>query len=245
MKDTRIIMGMPITVDIQDVLPRQAGLLEEVFAYFTGVDEAFSPYRPDSQVSRLNRGQLRQQDYSKELIEVLALAEQTRQETDGYFDIRRPGGLLDPSGLVKGWAIRSAANLLAAAGSQDFFVEAGGDVQASRPPGAAPWTVGIRNPFAGAEIIKVLKITSQGVATSGTYERGQHIYNPHRPGQALDEIASLTVVGPDVYEADRFATAAFAMGRQGIEFIARRGLEGYQVDRQGKAAFTPGLEKYL
>ena len=74
-----------------------------------------------------------------------------------------------------------------------------------------------------------------GIATSGTYVRGQHIYDPHKPERPIVDIVSLTVIGTDVLEADRFATAAFAMGRAGIEFIEQRdGLEGYVVDRNGR-----------
>ncbi len=95
------------------------------------------------------------------------------------------------------------------------------------------------------EIVKVLSITDCGVATSGTYIRGQHIYNPKHAGEPITEIVSLTVIGPDIYEADRFATAAFAMGREGIFFIERvEGLEGYMIDRSGQATLTSGFARY-
>ena len=114
--------------------------------------------------------------------EVLALAEQTKRETGGYFDIRRPDGTLDPSGIVKGWAIRNAAAIIAASGVRDFFIEAGGDIQSSGTNASGkPWSVGIRNPFNADEIIKVVYPRGRGVATSGTYVRGQHIYDPHGP----------------------------------------------------------------
>ena len=83
------------------------------------------------------------------------------------------------------------------------------------------------------------------MATSGSYIRGAHIYNPHAPTAALTDILSITVVGPDVYEADRFATAAFAMGREGINFIERlQGFEGYAIDKSGVATLTSGFEHY-
>jgi thiamine biosynthesis lipoprotein len=84
------------------------------------------------------------------------------------------------------------------------------------------------------------------VATSGTYLRGAHIYNPHAPDAPAGDIVSLTVIGPNILEADRFATAAFAMGEGGIDFIERvDGLEGYQIDSEGMARMTSGLERYL
>ncbi|TGR93353.1 FAD:protein FMN transferase, partial [Mesorhizobium sp. M2E.F.Ca.ET.209.01.1.1] len=91
----------------------------------------FSTYRKDSEISAINRGDVPVRDWSGQMRDVMALAEQTRRETDGYFDIHRPDGSLDPSGIVKGWAIRNAAEIVRQAGVSDFFIEAGGDIQSS------------------------------------------------------------------------------------------------------------------
>ncbi|TIW09462.1 MAG: FAD:protein FMN transferase, partial [Mesorhizobium sp.] len=104
------------------------------------------------------------------------------------------------------------------------------------------WSVGIRNPFHTDEIVKVVFPHGHGVATSGTYARGQHIYNPHAVHEPISDIVSLTVIGSDVLEADRFATAAFAMGRDGILFIEQTpGLEGYLIDSNRRATPTSGF----
>ena len=178
--------------------------------------------------------------------EVLALAEKTRQETNGYFDVKKPDGSLDPSGIVKGWAIQHSAAQLLDMGYSNFYVDAGGDIQSHGVnPKGEPWSVGIRNPFNLKEIVKVIYPRGSGVATSGTYIRGQHIYNPHALGEELHEIASLTVIGPDVLDADRFATGAFAMGREGINFIEQlRNFEGFAIDSKGIATMTSGFEAY-
>ena len=173
------------------------------------------------------------------------MCEQTRQETDGYFDIQRDG-MIDPSGIVKGWAIQQAAHLLQAQGFQHFYIDAGGDIQVAGTKDGRPWRVGIRNPFNRNEHVKILALTDQGVATSGTAIRGQHIYNPHDRETPILDVMSITVIGPNVYEADRFATAAFAMGTRGIRFIATlAGFEGYMIDAQGRATFTSGLHKFV
>jgi thiamine biosynthesis lipoprotein len=244
MRQTRLIMGMPITVEI--VGAATADLIERAFAYFDTVDRRFSPYRGDSELSLINAGTVAADCASPEMREVLALCAETKRETDGFFDASRPDGKLDPSGIVKGWAILNAARLLAAAGAGDFFVDAGGDIQtAGRSATGEPWSVGIRSPFNPEEIVRVVYPRGAGVATSGTYVRGQHIYDPHSPGRVIDEIVSLTVIGPDVLEADRFATAAFAMGKAGIGFIeARPGLEGYMIGADGVATMTGGFRGY-
>jgi thiamine biosynthesis lipoprotein len=245
MRDTRLLMGMPITVEIGDRAPER--LVEDVFDHFAGVDARFSLFKPDSEISALNEGRIAAASASREMQEVLALAERTRRETDGYFEIRRADGGLDPSGIVKGWAIRNAATLLREAGVRDFFVEAGGDIQSGgRNPDGEDWSIGIRNPFNEREIIKAVGPKGRGIATSGTYVRGQHIYNPHAPGRPIEDIVSLTVIGPDVLEADRFSTAAFAMGKAGIHFIeSLPGLEGYLVDCDGVATQTSGFKAFV
>ncbi len=237
-------MGMPITLEITGAAT--AADFAAVRRYFTHVDETFSTYKPTSDISRINGGWPVERA-SDEVKAVLDLCEETQRATDGYFDIHRPDGTIDPSGLVKGWAIQQAAELLKRRGRQNFCLEVGGDIQvAGRNANDRPWRIGLRNPLAPSEIIKTIAVTTEGVATSGTAERGQHIYNPHRPAKLLEEVISLTVIGPDIYEADRFATAAFAMGPAGIALIERTdGFEGYSIYRAGMATLTSGFERYV
>jgi len=247
--ETRLIMGMPIEIEIVGGAPEA---FEQAFSYLVGVDERFSTYKETSEISRINRGELQPEEASEEMQEVFALAEKTKRETDGYFDINlpaqagRPDGLIDPSGIVKGWAIKNAAAIIAGAGYTDYFVNAGGDI-ASRGKNKEgnDWSVGIRNPFNPNEIVKVIYPRGKGVATSGSYIRGDHIYNPHAPDQKIEEVVSITIIAPDVLEADRFATAAFAMGKKGIECIeGLPGFEGYTIDKDGIATMTSGFDAY-
>jgi thiamine biosynthesis lipoprotein len=242
MRATRIIMGMPITIEIvgDDV----SSDLENSFSYFSGVDERFSTYKDTSEISKINRNEISEDLWSSEMREVFEIAERTKDETNGYFDIKRPDGLIDPSGIVKGWAIHNVAQQLQKAGRDNFYIDAGGDIAlAGKNSAGNDWSVGIRNPFKQDEIVKVMYPRLRGVATSGAYIRGQHIYNPHVPTRVLNEIVSITVVAADILEADRFATAAFAMGRDGIQFVEKMpGLEGYMIDVSGTATMTSGFE---
>ena len=244
MKQTELIMGMPITVEIVDA--KAAALaIPDTFAYFKEIDERYSTYKSSSEISRINDG-LPEDRWSKEMKLVLRLCEQTKRETNGFFDIMR-GGKRDPSGLVKGWAIEQAAERLRERGITNFCLEAGGDFQVSGAnTRGKPWKIGIRNPFNRDEIIKVLTVSNDGVATSGTAIRGQHIYNPHAPADQIEDVKSLTVIGPNIYEADRFATAAFAMGKDGINFIeSLDGFEAYMIDSNKIATFTSNFERYV
>lgn len=245
MKETRILMDMPMTVEVIGTTVTKT-VISQVFDYFIYIDNTFSTFKEDSEISRINRGEIKKSDYSNDMKTVFELAEKTKKETNGYFDIMH-NGKYDLSGIVKGWAIFNAANILKNLGLSNYYVDAGGDIQVSgKNSQQKNWTIGIRNPFNRNEIVKVITVTHEGVATSGTYIRGQHIYDPHNPDKKITDIVSLTVIGPNIYEADRFATAAFAMGRKGIEFIENLiGFEGYMIDNKGMATFTNGFNNYV
>lgn len=246
MRETRIGMGMPVTIEVVDGRVRRKNL-DDIFAYFAYIDNTFSPFKGLSELSRINRGELNRSMWSADMKAIFYLAEETKRETGGYFDIKTPDGRYDPSGIVKGWAIWKAAGILRKKGFRNFYVDAGGDVEVSGTnERGGKWTIGIRNPFNVREIVKKVALTSGGIATSGNYERGNHIYNP-KTGKAADsDVVSVSVVGPNVYEADRFATAAFAMGEVGIRFLEQLpGLEGYAIDRRGIATMTSGFPRYV
>lgn len=243
MKRVEQIMGMPITIQLPKA--KSSEVFDQVFEYFRAVDEQFSPYSNTSEVSHINLTK-DASGASKDMRLILELADQTKRETNGYFDIWH-NGTFDPSGIVKGWAIQQAAQLVVEAGYDDFYVEAGGDIMlGGHNDKDEVWQVGIRSPFNRQENVKILQLTDKGVATSGTAIRGQHIYDPHHPDKVLNEIVSLTVIGPTIYDSDRFATAAFAMGPDGIRFINElEGFEGYMIDAQGIATMSDGFEEYV
>ena len=244
MKATKILMGMPITVEVVDKCMKRD--IDRVYKYFDYVDKKFSTYKKNSEITKFNEGKIAAEDFSKDMKTVFALCMQTKRETGGYFDIEKDG-FFDPSGLVKGWSVYNAAKILGACGYKNYYVEAGGDIEAVGVSAEGkPWRVGIRNPFDINEIVKVVEVTGLGVATSGTYIRGQHVYNPLSKNSEIKDIVSITVIGPNIYEADRFATAAFAMGEGGINFIeSRTGFEGYMINKDKVATMTTGFEGFI
>jgi thiamine biosynthesis lipoprotein len=245
MKETRIIWDMPITIEIADQSVDRNNF-EQIFRYFKHIDSVFNIFNASSEMSRINRGEIQKEKWSSEVKEVIVLCEKTKRETYGYFEHER-NGVIDPLGIVKGWAVKKAADKLLGKGYTNFYIDAGGDIQVhGRNKNRELWTVGIRNPFNRFENVKTLLLTDCGIATSGNYIRGNHIYNPFQKENFISDVVSLTVIGPDVYEADRFATAAFAMGKEGIYFIEKiRGFEGYMIDKKGIATYTTGFNKFV
>lgn len=234
-------MGMPVSVDVRDPgIPEAA--IDRVFDWLRHVDEVFSTYKEGSQISRLGRGELALEDCSAEVRHVLDLCDRLRRSTGGYFDVRADGGRLDPSGLVKGWSVERASALLAGAGSSNHCINAAGDVRVrGGPQPGRPWQIGVLHPQQADALTVIVAVTDAAVATSGTYERGLHVFDPHTalPAAAL---ASVTVVGPDLTFADAYATAALARGPGGPAWLATlAGHEAYVVDAAGHAWSTPGF----
>jgi FAD:protein FMN transferase len=204
------VMGTVFSFDVR--MPGFDGrAFVDVVRFLHDVDKKFSTYRPDSEISRLSRGELAIGQCDRQVVDILDRCVELQRETDGYFSAYA-GGALDPSGLVKGWAIEQASDLLVAAGSTSHCVNGGGDVQCvgEAAPGV-PWRVGIANPHRVGELLTVVAGSDIAVATSGTAERGAHILDPHT-GLAPNGLASVTIVGRRLSDVDPYATAAFAMG---------------------------------
>ncbi|MFE3647337.1 MULTISPECIES: FAD:protein FMN transferase [unclassified Streptomyces] len=235
-------MGTVFSFDIRDTrTPAIDSALADAVAWLHHVDAVFSTYRPDSAVSRLARGTTALDACPAEVREVLGLCEQVERATDGWFSSTADGSL-DPTGLVKGWAVERAADILRAAGAHHTCVNGGGDLQlgGGTAPGV-PWRVGIAHPHRPGELCTVVTGHDLAVATSGTAERGAHILNP-RTRTPVTSLASLTVVGTDLTTTDAYATAAFAMGPDARDWL--EGLDGHEafaVTRNGGTWHTRGF----
>lgn len=236
-------MGMPVIIVLADSFANGEDV-ENVFDYLQSVDEKFSTYKTTSEISRINSGKIATEKYSEEVKHIFSLAEQTKKDTHGFFDMQRLDGSIDPSGIVKGYAIHQAAEILKRKEYKNFLVEIAGDAEMVGLNEDKKWKVGIENPFNRQEIIKVVYLQDKGIATSGTYIRGQHIYNPTTRTEA-DEVASVTVIADNCYEADRLATAVFAMGEKGISFLENFPcVEGYMVKKDKIAVMTSKFSQY-
>ena len=243
------VMGTVVSFDVP-ASARDDGSLDSAVLWLHWVDRVFSTYRPDSDVSLLARAEVTVDACAPEVAEVLAACALVRDLSGGYFT-SSPGGQLDPSGYVKGWAVERAASLLTQAGSGRHLVNGGGDVQCVgghgvRESGAEPWRVGIADPFRPGTLALVVTARDCAVATSGTAERGAHIINPVT-GRPASGLASVTVAGPSLSLADAYATAAFAMGPE----LARgwtESLEDYEafaITSSGEIWHTPGFTRYI
>lgn len=243
-------MGTMVGVDVRDPIldAELAPVLDAFFGDLREIDRRFSPYRPDSEVSRVSRGDLAVEDASDDLRWILGACEDLRRVSGGAFDARRHrgDGTLDPSGIVKGWAIEEAARRLEMAGLRAYAINAGGDVLAiGEPADGEPWRVGIRHPSRRDAVAAVLLVRDLAVATSGTYERGAHIVDP-RTGDAPRGLLSLTVLGPSLTWADAYATAAFAMGEAGLGWVHERaGYGALAITAEERLVWTPLVDPHL
>lgn len=225
MRVLETVMGIPMSIDIREAGDHRASA-DRAFAVLREADHRFSTYRADSEVSAVNRGTIAPEEFSGPLREVIGIGQRAADASGGAFRIRTAEGLLDLDGVVKGWAAANAAAVLTAEGLRDFCLNAGGDIVVSgAPEGAGAWNVGIRSPSRPATMLTVLALSDAAVATSGAYERGEHIVDG-RTGRAATGLASATVVAADLTTADVLATAVFALGRDGAEWALAHGARG-------------------
>ena len=241
------VMGTVVSFDLRGGEPAP-GAIERAVAWLHEVDARFSPYRLDSEVSRLADGTLDEGDAHPDVRAVLAMCEALRVDSGGAFDARRwsSDGRLDPSGLVKGWAIQRAADEVHAVGIRDFAIDAGGDVVArGGPERGRPWRVGVRHPRIVDRVAAVLAVNDLAVATSATYERGAHIRDP-RSTEAPTALQSVTVVGPSLTWADAYATTAFVLGLDGLAWVADHvGYGALAITADDRVIWTPVVDEVL
>jgi thiamine biosynthesis lipoprotein len=233
-------MGTGVTIDIPGVKERR--VFDDVFSLLKRIDRDYSTYKKDSIISRFNRGELRWWQKNREFRNILKACAQAETETDGAFSAYA-GGSFDPSGYVKGWSIQQAALLIEKAGHATYCISIGGDIKAA---GDKLWKIGIQDPKNKNRSLLTLNVKDRSVATSGNYIRGAHIINP-KTGQPAKEITSVTVVGPNIIDADVLATAAFVLGEFGLNLIGAqaKGYEAFMVGKSGLLSASPGFEQYM
>ncbi|WP_206327301.1 FAD:protein FMN transferase [Streptomyces sp. S3(2020)] len=233
-------MGTVFSFDVRggDQAAVEAALAKAV-AGLHRADAVFSTYRDDSQISRLVRGELTVDDCDPEVAEVLDLGAKAEEASDGWFSLRYEGHL-DPTGIVKGWAVERAARSLSAAGATGVSLNGGGDVQLLGTPRPL-------RPGGLAAVVSAAGTSELAVATSGTAERGAHIVDPRTGRSAVTDLVAVTVVAPSVTWADCWATAAFAMGsREGLRWLeALPDVEALLITAGDEVRCTGGLASRL
>jgi thiamine biosynthesis lipoprotein len=227
---THEVMGTMASVHVDDQCDTALvqAAVEAMWAELDRLEDVFSTFRDSSAISRINAGQLHVLDAGPEVIEVLDACTWLEHVSHGAFRARRPGDtLLDPAGFVKGWAAELAAQHLDRAGLRQWYLSVGGDIQTrgTRADGS-PWRVGIVDPNDPLACRAMVEVCGEAVATSGTAARGRHVWDG-RTGNTARDLASMTVVGPHLTWADAFATTAFVMGLDGLEWVA--GFDGYRA----------------
>jgi FAD:protein FMN transferase len=225
------------------------------FDWLRHADEVFSPFKEDSPVSRIRDGRLTLADLGShpngaEIREILALCGALKAQTGGAFDAWAVGDppAFDPCGAVKGWAAERASAVLAAEGVGRHVLGAGGDVRARGGSAETPWHIGIADPHRPREVLAVAEVAEGAVATSGSAERGVHIWDPRRRRPASG-LVQVTVIGPSLTWADGYATAAVALGAEAYGWLSdlarRTGYQALTVDCETGVWWTEGMPEHV
>jgi thiamine biosynthesis lipoprotein len=226
-------MGTVVTIDVYtagDVaegevaeIRRQLGCARAILAR---ADEVFSTWQPRSPVSRLRAGEITTAQGPAEIAEVLGRCAVARELSRGWFDPWAMPGGVDPTGYVKGWAAQNALAVFSAPCIAGAMVNAAGDIASSGGlPTGERFRIGIADPAAPRRLAEIVELTG-AIATSGSYQRGNHLIDPHS-GRQVARVASASVTGPDLGLADALATALAVAGEPGLAFIEP--IDGYEA----------------
>ena len=220
MRHIEHVMGTAVTIDLPDDTPIE--LLVDAIERLHSIEDRFSVFRPESQISRIGRGALSIDAADSDVQSVLATCGELYVSTLGAFSHWQGGRdrPLDPNGYVKGWAVDRVGQLFNEAGVHRYFINAGGDTLAYSE--SDPWRIGVRHPTIGEALGAVLESNNLAVATSGSYERGPHIW-----GVEERQLTSVTVTGPQLGIADAIATALCSIDQSNPEWL--RNFPGYEV----------------
>ena len=255
MRSERVVetWGTVIVVDATSSKLDKSSLvkaIDEVEKFFFQLDQDFSTFKADSQVSLIRRGELEISNASEYVQQVWALCEFSRDITLGAFDPWKAAGGFDPSGLVKGWAAEIGAQMLVEAGCENVLINASGDIvlrggQPNDDGVKKPWNIGISSPDNVEKFVKIFDVTDGSVATSGDYEKGAHIVDPHT-GLIAIGARSASVIGPDGALCDALATALMVDGIDAEKWIGRPELSEYSfwtINRHDGTAWAYGPNK--
>jgi thiamine biosynthesis lipoprotein len=224
------------------------GVISDACETLHTADEIFSLYKSESPISRLARGETRLADCPPIVSEVWDACEEWEKRTDGWFSAMNPQNIFDPSGFVKTWAAKRAAEWILNSDIFDFSMNAGGDVLLSEKlTRQKDWRIAISKPISISStnrgiltVLDLKKSPFRAMATSGIAERGHHIWNPKAPGKvAPTDLVQVSVVAKDIVTADVWATAAFAAGARGVSLLdSVDEVEGLFVLSNGDLAAT-------
>ena len=229
---THPVMGTVASVHVHDEMDADVvdAAIDLVWTELDRLEAMFSTFRPSSEISRINRGELHLLDASPEVVEVVDACTWLEHVSGGAFRARRPSdAFIDPAGFVKGWATELAARHLDRAGLRQWYLSVGGDIQTrGTAHNDAPWRVAIADPNSddSRAIAAIVEISGDAIATSGIAARGRHLWDG-RTDRPAARLASMTVVGLNLTWADAFATAAFVMGIDGVDWVSQ--FPGYRA----------------
>ena len=235
-------MGLKVVIEILD--NSKVEDIDEALAVFHRIDKLVSAYRHSSEISKLNAKKLRLEEVSPLTKKILSICDQTKKETNGYFDIVVEGHL-NPSGLLVGFALQEAVELLHKKGYKNFYISSGNDLYVSGYKNGSKWKVELPNPSPKQIRKQGLYLSNKAVSTSGQGEKGIVVYNPLRK-RIVNDVLSVTVVSDSALDSDRFSTAGFAMGEKGIDFLERvEGVEAFMVLRDGNELLTSRFGEFM
>ena len=181
----------------------------------------------------------------EEIKEKLPLVDYRQIKLDGQYLVKlNPGSKIDLNGIAKGYLVDLAAEYLQEKGIRTGLVNAGGNIRCF---GNKVFSIGVRHPRSLNDILTVIKLKNQSIATSGDYEnyffyqgkRYHHLLQPDT-GYPAATCISVSIISKKAIIADALSTAVFVAGAEkGLKLIQKfPDTAGLIVTSEGKIIAT-------
>ncbi len=230
-------------------------LMRKAFKIAKDYDATFSPYREDSELSKINQvgNKQKRQKISRRMAIALKTAESMRVKTHGSFDagyetpsVKRPiyhinkknelvyleaEGRINPTGLIKGLCVDEITEtMMARAKVKSVMVAASGDIRVASKEGRGKEII-LENPK-NPKQRKGLMLKNTAISTSGEYRRGHHLINT---GNGKGRAIQISVLAKDCLTSDTLDTALFYLDDEAIRSVLKNfpEVEVYVLEKKG------------
>jgi thiamine biosynthesis lipoprotein len=217
--------------------------LDECETFLYKIDDLFSTFKPNTQISQLRQEEIAIENCDKSLVEVWDLSQTLKTQTNSAFDPWSVKDGVDFSGIVKGWAADKCCEIFSAHDIKNCLVNAAGDISVRGKRYLnnqfMPWKIGIRDPRSENKVLHDFELENCAIATSGTYEKA-HIIDPYTKLIAIGS-SSASVIGPSGAVCEALATALVVAGETGGAWFKKDEFKEYSawvIDRSGEYVWS-------
>lgn len=216
------VMGTRLEVlTIGESEEKMVGLWKNLSSKALSLDAMLNRFDPASEVSILNHSDNPLElEMSEDLSEMVRLADEYYDRTNGLFDIVDGEGKLDFGGFAKGYFLKKCEEMLRSKGITCAFVDFGSSsiLGIGKHPYGDSWKVGVVDPYTRMQV-REIPLNDSSMSTSGNAPSySGHIRDP-RTGAPCQGRKLVTIISDNPLDAEVLSTVLMIAGDEEREQI--------------------------